>query len=168
MNAPRSWQKLTTAILLVLTTTILLLTMLGTWFAEPESVEIPTVQLPELPDERSLRSIDFDEDDPVFTKPLFWLGRRPPAIAEPPPEEVSEPQAMIDDIELLGVLIASGSRSALIKSAGEVERLQAGDSVAGWKIDSITEGQVTFTAGAERAVVRVVKPVSPGIHLETP
>lgn len=110
----------------------------------------------------------------IAERPLLAKGRRPIApnslaesdptpviedegvmeIQEPTPELVSEPPP---EVRLLGVMLASGSRKALMRDhTDESEQwLAIGDTIQGWALVEITQGMVVLRAGADEISIQM-------------
>lgn len=103
----------------------------------------------------------------TLERPLFDEDRRPnpPADAAGPgadKPEAGKPLPMRLSAVIVG---ADGRRSVLVEISGEEQsqRVGAGDQVAGWRVDEISDDAVVLNAGGQRTVVplRTFKEPSP-------
>ena len=88
------------------------------------------------------------------TRPLFVPTRRPaPELAV-----VAPPAFQRGQFTLQGVIIAGGSRTAMLreKSSGRIHRVEAGREINGVKVVQIDPHVVTLGVGDEREVVPLV------------
>lgn len=88
------------------------------------------------------------------TRPLFVPTRRPaPELAA-----VAPPAFQRGQFTLQGVIIAGGSRTAMLreKSSGRIHRVEAGREINGVKVIQIDPHVVTLGVGDEREVVPLV------------
>ena len=142
---------LTRSILLLLNVA-LLLTIWLLWRNAPESdsalaaagVTAAPLQLPPSP----LRNLTLEQYQELVSRPLFWSERRAQEI-ESPAEVASGKQPMA--FVLIGVVMSPQSKHALLSKsgAGEVVKVQPGDIVEGWQVDSMTADSVSLSRGGE-------------------
>lgn len=143
--------RLTRSILLLINL-VLVLTIWLLWrnASQPDSaMEMPGVkaaplQLPSSP----LRMLSLDQYQELVARPLFWSERR--ALEIESPAEVStgnQPLAFV----LIGVVMSPQSKHALLSKpgSGEVIKVQPGDIVEGWQVESMTADSVSLSRGGE-------------------
>jgi hypothetical protein len=87
-----------------------------------------------------LQTQSFDHLSATRDRPLFLPSRRPvpppPPPVEPSPKPVAPPPP--PDVALFGIVIDAGGARAIVRSgAGQIERVQIGDAVGGWKVSKI-------------------------------
>jgi general secretion pathway protein N len=99
--------------------------------------------LPPQPASSSLPPIDSFAE--VTRRPLFSPTRQPP-----PPEAVKDTQGNANNFALLGIVISNGARVALIEYGRPpaLARLQEGQAVEGWTLQSILPDRVVLQHGA--------------------
>ncbi len=94
-----------------------------------------------------------DQVAALLARPLFSPGRRPAAESRPPEaaaRAVSLPR-------LAGIMVTAGTRQAIFApdAAGKAVVVGEGDTVGGFRVQSIHEGEVTLQDGA---TLRSVQP----------
>lgn len=135
------------------------------FFVSGEETRTAHLNVQILPEIEEVTVGNYDE---VMLRPLFWQDRRPleqeqaPVIVESVVEEVVE----LEGVRLLGVIVQGNVRTALLEVDGAVLRLQQGQTVKQWKLQTINEGGVRFTAGGKVSVLSTERPKLQGIHLE--
>ena len=87
----------------------------------------------------------------VVDRPLFSEDRRPP------PRSASASARPWSSLSLVGIVIAPGSREALIRhgTPAVIAHLRAGQEVDGWEVRSILSDRVVLTARGERHELRL-------------
>lgn len=111
-------------------------------------------------------------------RPLFSASRRPASLAapaEPPKDEAPPPPPATaverPQLELIGTIVGSGSRIALLKAPGSEApfRLRIGEESAGWRVQSIDLRSIavkklgqTVIIDLPKSVEGVVRPTSRG------
>lgn len=98
-----------------------------------------------------------------LSRPLFHASRRP--FVRPPPEPTSQPAVeppvaavepapppALPELRLAGLSSAGERKSALLgrADAPDLQWVQLGDSIAGWRIDAITASSVVLVSGDQR------------------
>jgi hypothetical protein len=93
----------------------------------------------------------------VTARPLFIQDRRPVA------ESASGSVGPWSSLTLAGIVIAPGSREALIRhgTPATVVHLREGQTVDGWTLRSILSDRVVLSNGAERHELRLFVPTAP-------
>lgn len=142
-----------TGLLLLLLNVVLVLTIWLIWHNTPPSgaaidkasEQAVPLQLPPSP----LRTLSREQYREFVARPLFWSERR--ALQSELPAEVSianQPLAFV----LMGVVTSPQSKSALLTKPGsnEVFKVQPGDVVEGWQVESLTANSVNLSRGSER------------------
>lgn len=104
--------------------------------AAPSAADLPTV-----PEPAEFRPPPQDQFDVIAARPLFSPSRRP---YEPPPEPEAElpepePEVVATPLELVGVFLADGRRSALLLPENETEAswVREGEELAGWWVERV-------------------------------
>ncbi len=117
---------------------------------EPPEAQAPPFELPPL-----------DRLGEQVARPLFEVGRRPPApdpvaqASEPPPAPAGKPAGGTPSargIKLTGVVIVAGEASALVRDPKEkrVVRVRTGDRIGDWEVIEIRADGITLGSGEER------------------
>jgi general secretion pathway protein N len=97
----------------------------------------------------------------TVARPLFIPTRRP----APPQAVVTAPTFVRGQFQLLGVIIAGNSKTAMLreKASGKIHRVEQGRDLNGIKISSIERDTVTLAQGGESEVVAMqVQKGAPG------
>jgi hypothetical protein len=77
----------------------------------------------------------------ILARPLFSATRRPPARNEGPAEDTS-----LSDTRLAGIVTEPGRRFAIFAPSGAKPLVvKEGDTVSGWRIETITPRQVSLS-----------------------
>ncbi len=132
-------------VVLVLTIWLIWRTPSHSGAAIDESSELAApLQLPQNP----LRTLSLEHYRELIARPLFWSERR--ALQSELPAEVStgnQPLAFV----LMGVVTSPQSKSALLSKPGssDVFKVQPGDVVEGWQVESLTANSVNLSSGGE-------------------
>lgn len=128
------------------------------------SVEPPRVPAPmsyQMPQDINYGAATAEELQATLERPLLWKERRPTA------QMVDEPLlATADGIRLVGVIIRGSVRTALLDTGQGVERVQVGETVAGWRVESVNNGRARLTAGERTVEIDVAPPRSELIQLK--
>lgn len=97
---------------------------------------------------------DFDE---VVKRPIFTASRRPFAPPAPEPAATREPERLPADLRLMGVLIDSDRKQALLRTkqhpAGHW--VKEGQSVEGWLLRSVRTDGAVLAAGPRTHELRL-------------
>jgi len=117
---------------------------------EVSEVNAAPLALPAIP----LRSLSITHYQELVTRPLFWSERR--ALESDSSAAVTtgnQPLAFV----LSGVVMSPQSNHALLSKTGsnEVVKVQPGDIVEGWQVESMTENSVSLTRGGERQKIEL-------------
>ncbi len=100
----------------------------------------------------------------IIERPLFSPTRRPfvPDTNEAPVEAPVQAEPAVP-LELIGVLITTERRAALVQPQGESKAswVREGERFAGWSIEAIEDGQIRIRSGArsELVALRADRPV---------
>lgn len=153
-----SWMKggRITRVFLLLLNVALMLTIWLIWRNAPQpdsatemaDVSAAPLQLPASP----LRSLSLTNYEEIITRPLFWSDRR--ALeneATAASTGGNQPLAFV----LLGVVMSPESNHALLSKSGsnEVVKVQPGDVVDGWQVESMTANSVRLSRGSEQRAI---------------
>jgi hypothetical protein len=142
-----------TRTILVLLNFMLVLTIWLLWRNAPQpdsSIQVPGVetaplQLPSSP----LHALSPEHYQELVARPLFWTERRAVVSESPvPATTANQPLAFV----LIGVVMSPQSKHALLSKPGsdEVLKVQPGDIVEGWQVESMAADSVTLSRGGER------------------
>jgi hypothetical protein len=100
----------------------------------------------------------------IGARPLFSASRRP-FVAASATEEAPPPGETIP-IELVGTLLTARGAAALLQPQGQNARwLQAGETIAGWRVETIQRDQVSLRLDDENRTLELradlVQPAQP-------
>lgn len=106
-------------------------------------------------------------------RPLFDVSRRPPvpppplvvSRPAPPPSQPAEPASRPPPaLVLTGIIIAGDKAYAIVSESANPrpKTVQAGEQIAGWRVDQIAPRQMVLTAGTDRVVLELKARVQPG------
>jgi len=118
----------------------------------------------EIPDPENPALAAFSQS---MTRPLFFEGRRLPTLEPkqvkteppkpappPPPPPPPKPVALPDKIKLLGVVILSAERQALVDTPPQPARwFKVGDKIGEWTIARIEENSIVLNHSARSATL---------------
>jgi general secretion pathway protein N len=91
----------------------------------------------------------------IVERPLFFASRRPPPPEPDGPAPEVQKASMVD-FALVGTILSSSGRVALVKpSKDPLVELAEGQAVGGWTVDRIGADSVVFRSGAEVETVPV-------------
>ncbi len=127
---------------------------------------------PELPVVEPMRPFQLpplDQYGEIVLHPLFIAARQPepPPPDEASPEEPPAPPGPERKLTLLGVMIMSGTRTALLRSEepnAKTVRIGPGEAVGEWRLEAVFPDRVVLRKGQsteELPLVRPQKPVGP-------
>lgn len=150
-----------TALLTAVLGLLLLLTVISWSMVSVDSPRVPVPMSYQMPQDINHGAATAEELQATLERPLFWKERRPTA------QVVDEPLlATADGIRLVGVIIRGSVRTALLNTGQGVERARVGETVAGWRVESVNNGRVKLTAGERTVEIDVVSPRSELIQLK--
>ena len=100
----------------------------------------------------------------IAARPLFSASRRPFVAASETEKEV--PPAESVAIELVGTLLTEGGAVALLQPQGQNARwLRAGETIAGWQVETIQRHQVSLRLDGEAKTLELradlIQPTQP-------
>ena len=111
----------------------------------------PTADSLQVKSPARLQTITTEQSSEIRRRPLFWPDRRPlEAVGEKSIGKAASEQE-IKEIKLLGVFGSGASVGIIASAKGQVRRLHPGEQVDGWKLESVGDNEVVFTAGSRRA-----------------
>jgi hypothetical protein len=101
-----------------------------------------------------------DDVSIMTSRPLFWEGRRPVAIDDPQVDVVEEnvgsvKASELDKVELAGVYFAGDASGVIVRTNGQRMRIALGDSLMGWKLESVDAAEVHFSNAGQRKTIRL-------------
>jgi hypothetical protein len=114
---------------------------------------------------------DSDAYEVIAQRPLFSDSRRPP---EPEAEQSApQPEVATEDVEgldLNAVIITTEETVALVRDAksGDLLRVQAGEEVRGWKVETIDSGSILLKLGDRTATIELREFAPPAPAAEPP
>lgn len=144
--------RLTRSVLLVINL-VLLLTIGLLWRNAPQpdtGVAVSSANPSSLPFPASpLRRLSLENYQELLARPLFWSERRP--LESVVPSEAGAGQQPLSFV-LIGVVVSPESSHALLSKpgSGDVAKVQPGDVVEGWQVETLTADSVTLTRGGEK------------------
>lgn len=89
----------------------------------------------------------------MLERPLFSPTRRPPPPPPPPKVEVPEPVNRFAQAKLTGVFEGAGAGGIIINYDGKDHRVPLNGTLDGWRLQSVTGVQATFSQGGQTRVV---------------
>ena len=103
-------------------------------------------------DLREAQLIDDASSQALIARPLFWETRRPvAAVAEPVVAEETETRSPgLKNVTLVGVFGGGDTGGAILVVKGKKRRVVVGDSVDGWRLESVAPDRAVFLSGGER------------------
>ena len=97
-----------------------------------------------------------------LARPLFWEGRRPQdVVVEAEPEE-NDSAGKLEGITLLGLFGAGEQGGAILAVKGEQRRLLVGDSLRGWRLETLSGRTALFVADGREAELELEPAISEG------
>ena len=91
----------------------------------------------------------------MLERPLFSPTRRPPPPPPPPKAEVPEPVNRFAQAKLTGVFEGAGVGGIIINYEGKDRRVPLNGTLDGWKLQSVTGAQATFSQRGQTRVVQL-------------
>lgn len=96
----------------------------------------------------------------IAERPLFSESRRPRVAEqapEAPPEPAPEPETSPLAVQLIGVLLTDHRRAALVlpEGAAGATWLREGESIDGWRIETVEHDRATLTRDGRSEVVEL-------------
>ena len=91
----------------------------------------------------------------MLERPLFSPTRRPPPPPPPPKVEVPEPVNRFAQAKLTGVFEGAGVGGIIINYDGKDRRVPLNGVLDGWKLQSVTGAQATFSQKGQTRVVQL-------------
>lgn len=152
---------LVTLILIALLSLFIMLAA-GAWFlVTVETSRVPAPMSYKMPQDITHGAPSLEELQVVLERPLFWNERQPFIFIEATETEA----ASADGIRLVGIIIKGSVQTALLATNLGIKRARAGETVAGWHVESVSNGRVKLTSGERTVDVEVTKPRSSLIQL---
>lgn len=164
MRRLRITSRSVTALLMILLGLLLLLAAAGWLLPSAEAPRIPAPMSYQMPLDLAEGVATAEEMQQVLERPLFWKERRPlpPALAA----EGAVPVASADGLRVVGVIVRDNVQTALLVTGQGVERARIGDTVAGWRVESVSANSVRLVSAERTVDLDVVQPRSERIRLE--
>lgn len=116
---------------------------------EPVKVDLQAL-LPALPGQGQADTSQFLG---MLERPLFSPTRRPPPPPPPPKADVPEPVNRFAQAKLTGVFEGAGVGGIIINYDGKDRRVPLNGMLDGWKLQSVTGAQATFSQRGQTRVV---------------
>lgn len=91
----------------------------------------------------------------MLERPLFSPTRRPPPPPPPPKADVPEPVNRFAQAKLTGVFEGAGVGGIIINYEGKDRRVPLNGMLDGWKLQSVTGAQATFSQRGQTRVVQL-------------
>lgn len=96
----------------------------------------------------------------MASRPLFWMGRRPVIIDETKIEDVEEDVSLVnsrelDKVKLVGIYYAGDISGAIVWVDGKRRRIALGESLMGWRLESVDPSEVNFSNGVQGKMIRL-------------
>lgn len=91
----------------------------------------------------------------MLERPLFSPTRRPPPPPPPPKADVPEPVNRFAQAKLTGVFEGAGVGGIIINYDGKDRRVPLNGMLDGWKLQSVTGAQATFSQRGQTRVVQL-------------
>lgn len=94
----------------------------------------------------------------MASRPLFWSGRRPVPLAEDEPAEIAVDAVQpsdLDRVELAGVYYAGKASGVIVRVNGERMRVPLGETLMGWKLESVDATEIKFINGSQQKVIQL-------------
>jgi hypothetical protein len=106
-----------------------------------DSLQVPAVLSPEV--------VAAGQRNEILSRPLFWTSRRPAAPvdmlqdAEPKDDKATE----LTEVKLVGVFGGGDTVGIIALVKGEKQRILLGETIDGWRLESIQANQGRFVRG---------------------
>ncbi len=141
---------------------VLLLALQVLWglyrFASPASLDavVPSADSLRVAPLVGVAQVTPEDSEEIRLRPLFWVSRRPEALADAAGEPKSPSKnkgaaKSLDGIKLAGVFGAGGDAGIIVLNKGKKQRLSVGQSVNGWRLDSVEPTQVVLSSDGKQA-----------------
>ncbi|MAL94634.1 MAG: hypothetical protein CME40_06130 [Haliea sp.] len=102
-----------------------------------------------------------------LARPLFWEGRRPQdVVVEAEPEE-NDSAGKLEGITLLGLFGAGEQGGAILAVKGEQRRLLVGDTVRGWRLETLSGRTARFVADGREVELELERLASDAIRVQS-
>jgi hypothetical protein len=161
---PRLRREYETPLILVVTSALLVLAVLGEWGVKTlshravrESIEQQARAGGDVTEdqaaEKDFALAEVERFTDLVERPLFFQGRRPPVQVD-----AAKPDKPFD-AQLHGVVDAPGGTLALLKEKdGKYHRLREKEMLLGWRLAAILSDRVRLERGAEKMELLLQKP----------
>lgn len=122
------------------------------WAApEPIKVDLQTL-LPPLPGPGLADTSQFVA---MLDRPVFSPTRRPPP--PPPPPKPAEPVDRFAQAKLTGLYEGQGVGGVILNLDGKDRRVALNNAVEGWRLQSVSTGQASFSKGGQTRVLGLTR-----------
>jgi hypothetical protein len=114
----------------------------------PEAIT-PAADSLQVPEVRSPEVVAAGQRNEIISRPLFWTSRRPvdPVDMLSDIEPEGDKATQLDEIKLVGVFGGGDSAGIIALVKGEKRRILLGETIDGWKLDSIGDSRGVFVRG---------------------
>lgn len=144
---------------------ILILLIAGSYFfverrLEAADQDVPDVALQIKPAEIKLSSLDrVDDFNAIANRPLFVEQRKIEVEKKPEVKKKRAPVRRTLKVQALGVAVSNEGILAVVKSqtSGKIFRLNVGDEIDGWTLESVANQRFTFSRDNVNKVVTFKK-----------
>ena len=97
-----------------------------------------------------LNAVSAAQSNEIRNRPVLWPGRQPvDNVAEIAPVKNGKPKEF-KNVKLVGVFGAGDSAGIIVRVEDKVLRIQRGEELAGWKLESIGKNEAVFAAGGRQ------------------
>lgn len=156
---PLRTERRVEAVALIVVVLLFLQVLWGLYrLASPATLEpvVPSADSLEVAPLAGVLPVTPEESETIRVRPLFWVSRRPEALADT--SEASSRQSSsqdtakgLDGIKLAGVFGAGSDAGIIVMNKGKKQRLTVGQSLNGWRLDAVESTQVTLTSAGREA-----------------
>ncbi|MCB1823164.1 MAG: hypothetical protein KDJ54_00660 [Candidatus Competibacteraceae bacterium] len=124
---------------------------------------------PELPSVEPMRLFQLpplNQYGEIVLHPLFIAAREPepPPPDEASPEEPSASPGLEQKLTLLGVMITSNTRKALLRSEepnAKTARMSPGETIGEWRLEAVFSDRVVLRKGQSTQALPLIRPQKP-------
>lgn len=156
---PLRTERRVEAVALIAVALLLLQVLWGLYrLASPATLEpvVPSADSLEVASLAGVSAVTPEESEGIRLRPLFWVSRRPEALADagdasPKQSNRKDSAAGLDGIKLAGVFGAGRDAGIIVMNKGKKQRLTVGQSLNGWRLDAVESTQVTLTSDGREA-----------------
>jgi type II secretory pathway component PulC len=157
---PLRTERRVEAVALIVVVLLLLQVLWGLYrLASPATLEpvVPSADSLEVAPLAGVLPVTPEESEAIRLRPLFWVSRRPEALADASEASSSQSSSKdaakgLDGIKLAGVFGAGSDAGIIVmNNKGKKQRLTVGQSLNGWRLDAVESTRVTLTSAGREA-----------------